>query len=240
MRLASGSKREATVLGPRDHERQTKLNKIEKDIFDGRQYQGAPPTLAEDALCAAELTRGLEKPRYETDGRYERAVRLAREHKLPTHELKAVYGWAWTSYFWFDDATKLNTLYAEVEKLALASDNADDLERLNNLLPLLINAVAHEVLTTEEAAIDSRRISLMNALERAHKDESRPNNSLHAHSLLLTLRLTETARSGDLPALDSLWEGFTEIIKKADGLGTFHFRIACRYPHRSRGVCAGK
>jgi hypothetical protein len=145
--LGVGSKREATVLGPRDHERQTKLDKIEKDIVDGRQYQGAPPTLAEDALRAAELTRGLEKPRYETDGRYERAVRIAREHRLPTHELKAVYGWAWTSYFWFDDATKLNALYADVERLALTSDNADDLERLNNLLPLLINAVAHEVLT---------------------------------------------------------------------------------------------
>jgi hypothetical protein len=63
----------------------------------------------------------------------------------------------------------------------------------------------------------------MNALERVHKDESRPNNSLHAHSLLLTLRLTETARSGDLAALDSLWVEFTEVIEKADGLGTFPF-----------------
>ena len=54
----------------------------------------------------------------------------------------AVYHWAWTSYFWFDDAQKLTDLYEQVEKLAIRSQDANDLERLSNLLPLLDAAVA--------------------------------------------------------------------------------------------------
>ncbi len=71
-------------------------------------------------------------------------------------QLMAVYGWAWTSFFWFDDAVKLNALYADVERIALASDSADDLERLNNLSSLLIDAVRHGALDAESAAIDRR------------------------------------------------------------------------------------
>lgn len=221
--LGVGSEREATELGPRDLDRQTKLEKLEKNLINGSQYHGAAPMLAEDALRAAELARGLEKPRFEIDGRYERAVRIARDHKLRTHELLAVYGWAWTSYFWFDDAAKLNALYPDVENLALPSDKADDLERLNNLLPLLTNAVTHGVLEAEAAAIDERRASLIEALDRVRNDESRPNNALHAHSLLLTARLTQIGQSGDPAELDNVWREFTEVIKKAEGLGTFPF-----------------
>lgn len=221
--LGVGKEQSSIVVGPRDLERQTDLAKLEKAIGDGNQYHGLAPRLAEDALRAAELARGLEKPRHAIDGRYERAVRIAREHKLPTHELMAVYGWAWTSYFWFDDAAKLNALYDEVEKLAIDSDKADDLERLCNLLPLLGNAVTHGALSAGATALDKRRAALTDALERVRKDQSRPNNALHAHSLALMVRLSQLAGSEDPAVLDDLWREYIAVIKEADGLGTFPF-----------------
>ena len=107
--------------------------------------------------------------------------------------------------------------------LAIASDSADDLERLNNLLQLLVPAVAHGLLSADTAAIDKRRAALLDALERIRKDESRPNNSLHAHSLLLTTKISRLAPSNDAAALDDLWREFTSVIKKAEGLSTFPF-----------------
>ncbi|MBV9428919.1 MAG: hypothetical protein JO084_14465 [Bradyrhizobiaceae bacterium] len=221
--LGIGSQRTTTVLGPRDFERQTDLENLERLLSDGTQYQGVTHTLAADALRAAELARGLERPRYEVDGRYERAVRLARDHNLKSQELIAVYGWAWTSYFWFDDAIKLNELYDDVERLAVDSTNADELERLNNLLPLLGNAVAHNVLDRGAAKIDKRRAALAKALDRVRKDESRPNNALHAHSLRLLLKLSQIGLPEDTAQLDDVWREFSSIIDKAKGLGTFPF-----------------
>ena len=159
--MGVGKQFEATVLGPRDHKRQIELDRLEKLIGDGGVYQGRTPALADDALQAAKLARGLEKPRFEVDGRFERAVRIAREHGLSTQQLAAVYDWAWTSYFWFDDAQKVTDLYEQVEKLAVRSQDANDLERLSNLLPLLIGAVRHDMLTPEAAAIDTRNAALV-------------------------------------------------------------------------------
>ena len=66
--LGVGKQYEATVLGPRDLWRETELDRLEKLIGDGVAYQGRTPALADDALQAAKLARGLEKPRFEVDG----------------------------------------------------------------------------------------------------------------------------------------------------------------------------
>ena len=221
--LGVGKQLEATVLGPRDLARQTELHRLEKLIGDFSTYQGRTPALADDTLQAAKLARGLEKPRFEVDGRFGRAVRIAREHGLPAQQLAALYDWAWTSYFWFDDAQKLTDLYEQVEKLAIRSQDANDLRRLSNLLPLLGAAVRHDMLTSETAAIDTRRAALVQSLEAAKVDTSRPNNALHAHALLLLTRLTAIHSGFAAAALDTIWTEFTSVIEQSHGLGTFPF-----------------
>ncbi|WIW50356.1 hypothetical protein ML401_34950 (plasmid) [Bradyrhizobium sp. 62B] len=180
-------------------------------LADSTAYQGRAPVIADDALRAATLARGIEKPRYEVDGRFDRAVRLAREHGSTNQHLAAVYEWAWTSFFWLEDALKVSDLYDQVEKLAIGSQDADDLERLSNLLPLLVNALHQEMLQPELAAIERRRAALTKALEAAKDDTVRPNNSLHAHALLLMTHVA-TISAGDDPAkLDQIWQEFTSV-----------------------------
>jgi hypothetical protein len=221
--LSVGKQYEATVLGPRDLKRQTELDTLEKLIGDSATYQGRAPALADDTLQAAKLARGLEKPRFEVDGRFERAVRIAQEHGLPARYLAAVYDWAWTSFFWFDDAEKLTDLYDRVEKLAIGSQDANDLRRLSNLLPLLCTAVHHGMLTPQAAAIATRRAALVQSLEAAKVDTLRPNNALHAHALLLLTRLTAIRPGFDAAALDMIWTEFTWVVEQSRGLGTFPF-----------------
>lgn len=223
--LGVGKQFELTILGPRDHARQTELDRLEQLIGDGAAYQGRALALADDTLLAAKLARGLEKPRFEVDGRFERAVRIAREHGLPAQQLAAVYDWAWTSYFWFNDAEKLTDLYERVEKLTIGSQDANDLKRLSNLLPLLGAAVRHHMLAPEAAAFDTRRAALVQSLEAAKVDTSRPNNALHAHALLLLTRLTAIHSGSDAAALDVIWTEFTSVIEQSYGLGTFPFEV---------------
>ncbi|AZG78179.1 hypothetical protein [Methylocystis rosea] len=221
--LGVGKQFEATVIGPRDHKRQTELDGLEKLIADNAAYEGRAPALADDALRTAKLARGLEKPRFEVDGRFERAVSIARQHELSTHRLAAIYEWAWTSYFWFDDAQKLSELYDQVEKLAIRSQDANDLERLSNLLPLLVGAVRDDMLTPEAAAIAVRSAALVQSLESAKGNTSRPNNALHAHALLLLIRISTIRAGCDAGTLDAIWTEFTSVIEQSRGLGTFPF-----------------
>jgi hypothetical protein len=221
--LGVGEAHAAVVVGPRDLKRQAELEKLDKAINDGTEYNGRPGRLADDMLRTAMLARGLERSRYEIDGRFERAVRAARDNELSAQELAAVYNWAWTSFFWFDDARKLNELYDNVERIAIQSRDADELDHLSNLIPLFVTAVGHGMLSPEEAAIERRRAALVDALEAAKNESSRPNNALHAHALLLLLKITTYAAKHDAAELDDIWIEFYTVFEQAKGLGTFPF-----------------
>ncbi|CAN7604135.1 hypothetical protein [Pararhizobium sp. LjRoot238] len=82
--LGVGKGAEKTVLKvePEDARRLGELDKLERRIADGAEYRGAASALVEDCHTAALLARGVEKPRHEVDGRFLRAVRLAKEHSL--------------------------------------------------------------------------------------------------------------------------------------------------------------
>jgi hypothetical protein len=212
------------ILGPRDYERQQELDEIEARLSLGGEYPGTPHALVEEAHRAAILTRNLERPRYEVDGKFQRAVRLAKKQGDSKQHLGVVYDHAWTANFWFDDFDELTSLYDEVEKLAIDSDSADDIERITNLLPQLQSAVAYGQLAPSEARLDERLARVRSALEIIGRDTARPNNAYHAQSLALLLRLTEAGTTGRDPAVfDSLWAEFEELIKKAEGLATFPF-----------------
>ncbi|MER9252511.1 hypothetical protein NKI59_11965 [Mesorhizobium sp. M0598] len=221
--LGDGSRRVIRVLGPKDYERLQKLNAIEDRLADATNYAGASHQLIEDAHRAAILSRGLENPRHETDGRFQRAIRLARQHNLPHLELGAIYDQAWTTNFWFDDFAEFSRLYDEVERLAIDSDTVDDVERLCNLLGPLTTAVAVGHLQPELAKLDSRTDRLRQALTRLKEETSRPNNSHHAHAMLLMLQVTEMAHEGNSDDLTPIWNEFRDLIIAAEGLGFFPF-----------------
>jgi hypothetical protein len=222
--VGAGTEREVETIGPEDKKRIAQLDALEKSIGDGTQYSGTPHALVDDCRHAALLARGLGKPRTEVDGRFLRAVRSAQQYQLPKLELAAIYDWAWTSFFWFDDFAALNSKYDEVEKFAIDSDTADDLERTSNLLMLLRNCVGAGVLTAESAKLEVRVTALRGALDRLRGDTSRPNNALHAHALSLLQEVMERVHFGnDDIDLSDLWDEFRSVIEASDGLGTFPF-----------------
>ena len=68
--------------GPRDYQRQQELDELERSIQDETQYSGQPHALADDTLRSAILARGLERPASEVNGLFDRAIRIAKKHKL--------------------------------------------------------------------------------------------------------------------------------------------------------------
>ena len=64
-------------IGSKDAQRFQELKQLEQQIDDPTRYQGVPYQLAEDCLQAALLARGLEMPRIEVEGRFDRAERVS-------------------------------------------------------------------------------------------------------------------------------------------------------------------
>ena len=141
--------------------------------------------LAEDCLRAALIARGMELPRVEIDGRFDRAQNIATQLKHPQQQLRFLYARAWTAFWWFNDFEELIALYSRVERLALTSDQSNDIELLANLWSLLISSVRIHSVDAEEAQLQERTATLRAKLETLAKDQDRPNNALWAQTQLV-------------------------------------------------------
>ena len=208
-------------LGPTDYSRIRQLTEIEKSIDDPTAFQGMERQRATEALVAAKLSRNLERPRTETDGRFLRAIRLAEDDGSYRQKLEARYEYIWTAFWWFDDVKFVNESYAAFEKLALETDHSRNLQFLCNLNQLLVNAVIHDHLSRAECDFDERVLNLKRALEPMAANKDQPNNRLEAVTSLLILRLNQAFMDKQFENLPDIWRDFAAVLDDAKGLGEF-------------------
>lgn len=211
----------SVTLGPTDYSRAQQLADTEKAIADPDSFRGMERQLVAEALVAAKLSRGLERPPVETNGRFERAIRLADAHGSFRQKLEARYERIWTAFWWYDDFDFLNSAYDEFESHALSSDHAKTLEWLGNLNQLLVNLIVHRHLTPEQCRFEERTAKLKEALQAIADDRHRPNNSLEAQADLLRIELNRAMIANEPDALSKVWQGYSVILDKAAGLGEF-------------------
>ena len=208
-------------LGPSDYSRSQQLEDIEKTLGNPEAFSGMEMQRVTEALVAAKLSRNLERPRIETDGRLARAIRLAEQDGTHRQKLEAHYESIWTAFWWFDDIAYLNGRYDEFANLVIDTDYAINLEFLCNLVQLLFNSVIHQHLTVDEAKLEERVSRLTERLKLIAEDKERPNNALEAQSSLLVIEVNQATLKKDTQKLSSLWPQFSDVVKRARGLGEF-------------------
>lgn len=219
--LGIGEETNDTQLGPGDYSRKQQLADVERALEDPAAFAYMTIHRAAEALVAAKLSRSLGLPRTDVDGRFLRAVRLADDGGTERQTIDARYESLWTAFWWFDDIRTVIREYNTFEDLVIGNDHAVNLELLCNLAQLLFNAVLHQMVTAEEAQLESRIAKLSARLQELADDPERPNNALQARTSLLTVQVNSAALSRDAKALSMLWPKLSEILFKAEGLGEF-------------------
>lgn len=208
-------------LGPTDYSRVQQLTEIEKSIDDPDAFKDMEQQRVTEALLAAKLSRNMERPRTETDGRFLRAIRLAEADGTYRQKLEAKYEHIWTAFWWFDDFQFLKDSYEAFETLALKSDHALNLEFLSNLIQLFVNSVVHDHMSRDECMLDERTARLKEALEKIASDKDRPNNALEAQTSLLIIQMNQAMLDNEREELAIVWNDFSAVLEKANGLGEF-------------------
>jgi hypothetical protein len=208
-------------LGPTDYSRTQQLADAEAALSDPEAFAGLEIQRASEALIAAKLSRGLERPRTEIDGRFLRAIRFAKEGGTFRQQLEARYEHLWTAIWWFDDLSLANDSYDDLAAVALKSDSAKNLEFLCNLIQAFTSAVIHGHLTREEVKFDQRTSALVAALEEMSANRDRPNNRVEARISVLMLKMNIELLNQNPSALPEIWKSFSEVLVDARGLGEF-------------------
>ncbi len=181
--------------GPLDVGRLRDLEALDKKI-DAAAASAVTLELVEESLQSALLARGLDRPRHEVDGRFDRAERLARKTNRRQHQ-RIWYQKAWTALWWFDDVEEAARIYDLLAPEVLASDWIWDVDDLVNLW-LALQAT--------KAPDEARTGALRAALQRHADDKSKETSSLWARTQLLQMDLMSGMRSkGELqPTLAAL------------------------------------
>ena len=209
------------VVGPRDFERKKNLDALEERIAKGGQSGGEITQRVVDALEAAQLSRMLERPRIETVGRFDRAIKLAKKHGTRRQKMQAIYERAWTDLWWFDEVDAINDSYEEIEALAFEENHADDISKLSNLYTVLSARVMQGWEGAEKLQVEARGERLRAKIHEISADTSRPNNALYGKALGHLLELSSTSTRTDAKSLDKVWIGLSEVVDQAHGLGEF-------------------
>lgn len=218
----SPSLRKVVQKGPLDLQRERDLNELETRIKDASQQGRFGLRFVDDCIEASELSRELERPREETEGRFLRAQRAAELHGGTHQRLVVAYGKAWTAYWWHEDFKAFASYCADVEKLASGSRNVYDLELLFNLWVILYTLVKKK--HVEESNLDSLTGSLAANLDSLSTDTTRPSASLQARSLRLLMTLNIELFSKNTEAIDNALHSLQDIVRQSDGLIGFPFQ----------------
>lgn len=208
-------------LGPLDTERLAELEVLDKEISDPLRYRGARYQLVEDCLQCALLARGLNRPRYEVEGRFVQAERLAKDVGLPQQLMRVAYNRAWTAHWWYEDYEAFSKFYSEVEEHLGDSTDADDVSRLLNLWQLLVTAESHGLIKQELARSEARREKLFSMLQCIANDTSRPNNALQARTSLALLRAAHAMNSKDMAELNRVWDELAQVVDESAVMGQY-------------------
>lgn len=208
-------------LGSEDYSRQRRLNDIERSLSDPTSFKGMERQLVTEAMVAARLSRNLELPRHETEGRHARATRLAERYGTDRQRLEARYDELWTAFWWFDDAEMLNARYSNIERDTLGTDHARNIEFLVQLHQILANSVIYGLLTLENSGFQERSDRLEADLVRMTEDVHRPNHRLEARTSLTIVRLSRYIVEGRPDRLTEVWSELGGILNEAEGLAEF-------------------
>lgn len=142
-------RRKTIKEGSHDKRRKEELEQLENDLLS-RQVESLDTDYIDDLLQTCILSRGLERPRMETEGRFNRAQREAEAHGSPVQRFNITYNHAWTSFFWFHDVNAMYADYLKLKEFTKTHTTVHTIEPMTNILTNLENAAGVGLFDSEK------------------------------------------------------------------------------------------
>lgn len=223
--LGAGAERPDTgQLGPNDYSRTNQLASIEEALSAPENFRGIEFQMVSEALVAAQVSRNLEQPRVDVDGRFERARRLARRYGSHRQRLKVEYEIILTAFSRYDDFELLNSSYEDFEQSLLPEDHVKNVQYLSGIGQLLVVSVVYGHLTLAESQLVERSDRLRRKLEEIAQDEAQPNSALEALTLLLLWKLNMAHVLNHPELLPEILSDFRSILESTKPLAEYEFQ----------------
>lgn len=182
LNLSDVYKKKKTTFGQNDADRIKKLAEIEEKIGNSNRYFEYDFQLVEDALEATILSRMLEKPRDEIEGKFDRAFRFCEKLNNSRQWVRLHYQRAWTYLNWYDDYSAFIVEYKNFKARISEESSISEIELYFNLINLIrgLSASGNCDLLAFEVDVRNEINDLYEILAHFEKNEKKPCSALIA------------------------------------------------------------
>ncbi len=224
LNLSNAYKNRITKVGPNDAVRLKKLEELEKNIINPNRYSDYDFQLIEDCLEVAVLSRMLEKPRDEVEGKFDRALRLCKKNNNPKYRLRIYYQRAWTYFNWYDDYALFIDDYKSLKEHISTSSSIPEIEKYFNLFNLLNSLARSGAYDLSQSAIKIERETddILGILVEIENDKNRTSSALSARSFRVLIELTNALKCGAPP--NTYFMDLADIVAQSSNNLDFAFQ----------------
>ncbi|BDS11469.1 hypothetical protein [Aureispira anguillae] len=228
LNLSKVYKEKKVILGANDDLREKQLRELEEKISTPNRYFEYDFQRVEDAIEAAIISRMLEKPRDEIEGKFLRAKRFCKKLNNPKQWQRIYYQRAWTYIHWFDDYEAFIEDYKQFKKHISLACNISSMELFFNFISLLRGLEVSDVCNLNELGIsfkeekaefleslskfnDTNKIPCSTAIAHTYKNIQKLIDAKVDESSIYIKELSEVLVQGS-KYLDYPFEYFTDIF----------------------------
>lgn len=220
--LSDVFKRKTIKQGSNDISRINELEELEEKINNKNRYSKFDFQLVQDALRIAILSRMLEKPRDEIEGKFQRALRLCRSSDFK-NLIQIYYQRAWTYLYWYDDYENFLHDYLEVKKIVSTESTDYEIELYFNLFNSLSSIALNPTINEEvNIDIDKEYNDIKKLLKELENDKERVNLSLIANTYRLLIDITKSIHN-EFKNISMLLKELTDVISKCNFYPSYPF-----------------
>jgi hypothetical protein len=206
-------------LGNNDYQKQKKLD----EITDNLESKANPTNITVEQvnlfLDTAILSAELDKPVFETQGLFDRAIKIAKKFGTTQQLLDAYYQFAWKSHFWLENFELFEENLSEVYNCAHSSTSATKWESVVTLITVYRSYVKLNKVTPT-INIETIEENTLKQLNIIADNEASPSNALFAKSQLAIFKLQKIK---SIEESACLFETLLVILKQSERLVGFPF-----------------
>lgn len=207
------------IFGENDYKKHKKYEELTEYIREKINPAEISYEQVDFFLEVAELSAELEKAIIETQGLFERAIKISKKFGTNQQLLDAYYQYAWKAHFWMEDFNLFEENLQLAYECIASSTNSSKWEKVLNLVTVHKSYIR---LNNATSTIDIENIerNMLAKLDEIADDESRPSNALTARTHKAIYKMTTFS---DVEDASIVFEELHEIFKNSENLIGYPF-----------------
>lgn len=219
LQIPTNFKREVS-FSAEDYGKKQRFEKLETQLNKEVNLDEITHEQVDTFLEVADLSKQLEDPALQTQGLYDRAVKIAQRFGTTNQIFQAYYNYARASYYWHEDFATFELNFKSAYETISESSNAI---LWTDFVTLLVIKISHRHRDKEQnvCTVDDIETNTIVKLNEIIKDKSRPSNALQAEIALTQLQLVQNF--GNKYKMEDIFKRIQEVCQQGEHLIGFPF-----------------